>query len=117
MDIDHNELMEDISRPSKYTKERFMNLCPGVMPVCEQELEWWMEWWENNPDEQANSEIAFYEHCKKQSAEYFCHKLFLREFLEEHSIRGIGDFYLHVEDKKVTIKPIVPTGKKFEFKL
>lgn len=115
--MDHE--LEDILGSPDLTKEQFLSRCPGVFPLTDNQLTWWESWWENHPDEQANSEISYYEYCKKQSAEWFCHKLFLREFLEKHSISGIGEFYLHIEDKKVTIRPICPIGesKTFEFKL
>ena len=117
MKIDHNKLMAEISGPSKFTREQFLNKCPGIIPECEQELNWWIEWWESHPDEKANAEIEFYEYLKQRDTEYFMFKLRLRLFLEEHSIRGIGDFYLRLEDKKITIRPIVPTEKLFIFKL
>jgi len=119
MEIDHEKLMAEISAPSKFTKRQFMDRCPGIMPACEQEITWWEEWLENHPNEKANAEIEYYEHLKREASEYFCHKLFLRLFLEDHSIRGIGDFYLHLENKKVTIRPVCPIGKvkPFTFKL
>jgi len=116
-DSELEDIIREANQPSRHTKEQFMNLCPGIIPLCDEELNWWEEWLDNHPDEKANSEIAYYEYCKKQSAEWFCHKLFLRMFLDEHSIRGQGDFVLRYEGKNVTIKPFVPTGKEFKFKL
>jgi hypothetical protein len=117
MEIDIEKLSRKLVALSKFTKDEFMARCPKIFPECEEELIWWEEWWEKHPDERADAEIEFYEYLKKRDVDYFMFKLQLRLFLEEHSICGIGDFYLHFEGKNVTIRPVVPTGKVFIFKL
>lgn len=117
--MNYEQIMADISQPSKYSKAQFMDKCPAIMPECEEELNWWEEWLENHPSEKADMDIAFYEFIKHQAAKFSWFKIVLRIFLQEHSMRGIGDFYLHVNDKQITIRPVCPMGenKEFKFKL
>ncbi|MCK5134849.1 MAG: hypothetical protein KAR19_03615 [Bacteroidales bacterium] len=114
MDINFNEIMEEVKRPSQYTKEQFMELCPGAFPSCDQETEWWEEWFEKNKTE---VDEAYQQHCQQQAAEYFNHKLFLRDFLEENSINGRSEFILQYDNRHVVITPLSPEGKSFKFKL
>ena len=63
-DSELEDIIREANQPSRHTKEQFMNLCPGIFPLCDEELNWWEEWLDNHPDEKANSEIAYYEYCK-----------------------------------------------------
>ncbi len=120
-DKELNQIMKEIGEPSKFTEEEYKKQWPRLLPLCEMESDWWDEMMDQHPEVKESSEKSWQEHCKKQAAEYFTMKILLRTFLEDHSLINKnfvlqGDFTLHYEDKKVTIKPVVPTGKKLEFK-
>ena len=119
-DEEHDQIMSEIGQPSKFEEKVYKRTWPKSLPTCDQELIWWEEMMEENPDIKKQSEDAYQDHCIRQAAEYFTHRILLRSFLEDHSFKDRehvlhGDFILHYVDKKVTIRSIVPNGKPFEF--
>jgi len=54
---------------------------------------------------------------EEQASKYFCHKLFLRIFLEENSNGKQGEFRLYFKGKDIVIEPEKQNGKTFKFRL
>lgn len=106
-DKELDQLLEDCKQTSQYTKEEFMAKCPGVFPSCDEEVIWYEAWLSNNKTE---VDKAHQQHCQQQAAEYFNHKLFLRDFLERNSVMDHGTFLLEYNNGVASI--IAPDNKE-----
>lgn len=73
----------------------------------------------SNPQQPFKEQVdgLYQQFIEDQASKYFCHKIFLRLFLEENSEGKEGDFKLHFKGKNITIEPAEPNGKTFKFRL
>lgn len=89
------------------------------MPTTVQQVEWYEEWYQIHPEEQAKIDQEIAEMNQGKASEYFAFKMFLRMFLEENG-KDINDIFVLDYDRENKVCKVVhplKQNKFYEFKL
>lgn len=84
------------------TKDQFIKKLEseGIFPETDEQIEWYDEWFESQPELKAKTDKAISELNEREAAKYMIFKIFARIFAEKNATAILS---CKVEPRKITI--------------
>ena len=117
MDQIFDEIMQQINQPSEFTREEFMDRCPGIFPANDQETQWYEEWIDSNPQIKQEMDEELRLSDRRLAIKHMLLKTGLRLFLEDNSSDNRGRFSLEYSNGIATIYPEPRNGEEFRIEV